>query len=940
MTTNKCSFLLLLFLFPVFSVFAQQISGRVIDLKDTSAVPGAVVALYAVNDTNKVVAGTSTDVEGFFTIKSVARDTYGLRIMYVGISYSKVIVVNADTLDLGQVIVSTDDKLLGEVRITETMIRVQQKGDTTEINANAFKTNPDANAEDLVKKMPGVTVENGQVKAQGENVTKVTVDGKEYFGDDANAALKNLPAEVVDKVQIFDQRSDQSRFTGIDDGNTQKVMNIVTKSGKGNGEFGKFYAGYGTDDRYQAGVSYNNFKNARRVTLVGGSNNINQQNFSTQDFMGTSGGGGRGGGRGFSRGGNSSDFMQGKQNGLTVAHAAGINYSDSLGKSGIISASYFFNQTDNTVNTDLSRAFFSAENNGQTYVQNSLTGTVNTNHRASLRMEWNIDSMNTIVFAPRFSTQQSSYANSFSGVNALPSALISSLQNSQESDNFYWQLNGNLTFRRKFKKPGRTFTADIDGNVNERRGDGWLYSSNTFYRTVDSVEVLDQQSNTFSNAYSVSPTFTWTEKAGKKGMVSLTYNPTLSINRSDIETSNFDSLQNSYSSLDSILSNRFDNRTTVQSVGTDYRWSDEKRTINIGLRGQQTDLYSDQLFPNELSVHRTFRILLPTATFTYKVDKSMSIRVNYRTSTSLPSVSQLQNVINNTNPLSLSIGNPLLKQSYTHRVFSRISKSDSESGRSLFMMVMGSLNNNYIGNSIWVTGADTAVFGINVPAGGQLTIPVNISGYWSVMTFGVFSTPLKAIKSNVNINWGYTYNNSPGLVNGNRNITKNQILTGGVVVGSNVSEDIDFTLSWNGNYNIVQNLLLPQQNNNFFYHTSGAKFNIILMKKLVISGEGNYTVYTGLGSDFNDDFLLLNSSIAYKFLKKNAAEVKLTVFDILKQNTAINRTVNEMYIEDTRSDVLTQYFMLTFTYNLRKFSGKIPEEGAEGRPAGMPHRPH
>jgi hypothetical protein len=177
-------------------------------------------------------------------------------------------------------------------------------------------------------------------------------------------------------------------------------------------------------------------------------------------------------------------------------------------------------------------------------------------------------------------------------------------------------------------------------------------------------------------------------------------------------------------------------------------------------------------------------------------------------------------------------------------------------------------------------------------------------------------------------------------VNGNRNITKNQILTGGVVVGSNVSEDIDFTLSWNGNYNIVQNLLLPQQNNNFFYHTSGAKFNIILMKKLVISGEGNYTVYTGLGSDFNDDFLLLNSSIAYKFLKKNAAEVKLTVFDILKQNTAINRTVNEMYIEDTRSDVLTQYFMLTFTYNLRKFSGKIPEEGAEGRPAGMPHRPH
>ena len=282
-----------------FSIFAlsgysqaYRITGKVLDEKDASSLPGVTIVVSKSGDSSAVRGGI-TDADGNFEIRGFEPGAYTLRLEYTGYAPARRRITIADRdAETGAIKMRTRDNELKSVTVKENQIRAEQKGDTAQFRADAFKTHPDAIAEDLVTKMPGVTSDNTGVKVNGENVQQVYVDGKPFFGTDPTLALKNMPAEIVDKIQVFDKLSDQAMFTGFDDGNSQKTMNIVTKKGKSEGTFGKLYAGYGTDERYTAGGNINIFHGEQKISILGMSNNINMQNFSSEDLLGVTGGGG------------------------------------------------------------------------------------------------------------------------------------------------------------------------------------------------------------------------------------------------------------------------------------------------------------------------------------------------------------------------------------------------------------------------------------------------------------------------------------------------------------------------------------------------------------------------------------------------------------------------------------------------------------------------
>ena len=922
--------LLFVLVISFISGFSQNssglIKGRVSDKASLLPIQGVSVAVLK---GSKVIAGASTNDVGIFQIKNLPFDTFTLQISFIGyVTKKQQIILSEAEKMVGNIFLEADAQKLKELTIQTNQIRVEQKGDTTSINADAYKVNRDATAEDLVKKMPGITVENGTVKAQGEDLKKVLVDGKEFFGDDAQMALRNLPAEVVDKVQIFDRMNDQSQFTGFRDGNTDKTMNITTKNGKNQGAFGKAYAGYGTDSRYQAGISLNQFKGNRRITLLGLSNNINQQNFSMQDLFG--GNAGRMGmmmaNRGNSRGGppmgGAGDFLVGQQAGIANTNSIGLNYTDKWGEKTSVQGSYFFNASNTFTQKVVNRNFLVNPEIKQLYLDSTGSQNENFNHRFNLRLEHNFDSMNSLVFTPKINVQNANIFSDQYASNFIQDTFLNQTQTSSNTQNNGYTLGGNVLYRHRFNKVGRTISLNLGADINRRNSEIFQTSLNSF---LDSNSLLQNrsfrqfaESNTNGNAYNAN--LTYTEMLNKSLQLQLSYNPSINLNYTERLTNRFDSVSNEYIIIDSLLSNTFDNTVTTQKGNVSLNWIKEKYSLTMGVTQQFLTLQSTQSFPINDNFRKDFSNLLPTANFQYKISQAKSLRIIYRTNTNTPSVTQLQNVVDNSNPLILSSGNPNLKQEYSHNLIVRYGSNNWQNAQSFFAFAMASFTNDYIANANYTaTEGAININGITIPRGAQFTMPTNLNGYFNSRSFITYGIPVKKLKSNVNLNVGLNYSMIPGLVNGLKNSANTFNINSGMVIGSNISEKIDFTISHNANINLVENTLLVSQNNNYFINTSTIKANVMPNSSWVFSTDIAYTNFQGLGSSFNQDFFLWNAGLGYRFLKK-MGELRLSVFDLLNQNASINRTITETYIEDNRSNVLQRYFMLTFTYNIRRFN--------------------
>ncbi|MEO7446133.1 MAG: outer membrane beta-barrel protein [Ferruginibacter sp.] len=922
---------LLAFTFSLAAFIAKSqdlvLSGKLMENITQAPISGATVTLTAQKDSlnPKTVL---TNADGLFSFTGLYPDRY--RIITSNVGYEVIVqqvnlqASNKVPLQFNLARLSKD---LETVVIQSTAPPVTQKGDTLQFNASQFKVNPDATAEDMIKKLPGVVIDkNGNVTAAGEAVKKVTVDGRDFFGDDATATLKNLPASVIDKIQVFDKLSDQAALTGFDDGNSVKSINIVTKANMRNGQFGRLYAGVGTDNRYSVGGNTSFFKNNFRLTLVGISNNVNQQNFASQDLLGisgsNSGGGGRGGRGGRGGGGGSEGFTVGQQNGISKTNSFGVNYADLWGKKAEVSGSYFFNNRNNNNDKFSNSEYFQKSGVSQFYKENQLSGSQNFNHRVNLRLNYKFDDKNTLMITPSLSYQNNTTNSLLGGFSYYkPADTISTAYNNSNYKTNGYNFNNNILFRHGFAKTGRSVSLNVNTSTNRTNGDNYIQNTNRYYDSIAiRTDSLQQYTDVLNNGYQLSANVAYTEPVGKKAQLQLNYQSSYAKSSSDQETYQYDYSGGKYSLFDNNLSNKFDNLTTKQSAGLSYRVGDRDNMFNAGLTYQYTDLSSNRIYPITGSVNKTFNNVLPQIMWRKKINARNSIRLFARGNTNTPSVTQLQDVYNNNNPLFISTGNPDLKQQAGYFLGSRFTYTNTAKAKSFFANLFLQQYNNYITNATYTAANDSILNNsVTLYRGSRLSKPVNLDGFFNVRSFFTYAMPVKAIKSNLSLNTGLSYSKTPGLLNGVLNKSNAYTYNAGAALASNISQYIDFNLNYSANLSNVKNSINDALNNRYVLQTAGIQLNLLHKKGWFAQNDVNNETYSGLTSGFNQNYWLWNAAIGKKFLKNQAGELKLSVFDLLKQNQSIVRTVTETYIEDVQNQVLKQYFMLTFSYSLKNF---------------------
>ncbi len=701
-----------------FKSFAQEcvIEGTVFDRQSNTPMVGAIIVVSYLND-SAVLKYAIADNNGYFIMHSLRKQKYRLKVNFIGYQkIDKVIEIKNKIENIGQLFLKPKNEVIKDVVIPGQAPAAIQKGDTTEMYAAAYKTKSDATAEDLVTKMPTVTVENNTVKAQGENVSQVLVDGKPFFGDDPTVALRSLPAEVIDKIQIFNKLSDQAELTGFDDGQTSKTMNIVTKKNRRNGTFGKVYAGHDYIDKYQVGGNLNLFNDDSRISIIGMSNNINQQNFSAQDLIGLSGNsgnsrfsgsggmsvpiGGRRGNSGGSSGGfggnNSNNFLVGQQNGISTTNSAGLNYSNTWSKLKI-SGSYFYNNSRNVLDQSLFKKF---ADNSPPYSEQDSSTSRNYNNRFNIRMEYTMDSMNSIILVPKLNFQnnnsQTSQVNCYIGQN---DSLLYPANNNTNLNASAYNLSGDLTYRHKFVKKGRTISIRVITTDNRKEPVTTLLNIN--YLTEIANDSIYQKSDALTESKSISANLMYTEPVGKNGLLQLNYSHSSANNRTNKLTDDLQHpLKPGVFPLDTALSNNYNNNYLTNSAGLGYRIKGTKFNGSLILNYQLANLTGERTFPTiaDSSINKTFMNFLPSAMFRYKFSDKNNLMIVYHAATNPPTIAQLQNVIDNSNSKMLSTGNPDLKQEYSHTLISRFAFANPEKSRNFFGFLSVTYTLNAISN--------------------------------------------------------------------------------------------------------------------------------------------------------------------------------------------------------------------------------------------------
>ena len=912
-------FCLLLISLPGF-LLAQTftINGSIQD-EQGQILPGAVVQLEY--PWEEVIQSKVTTQTGTFTFDNIEQGGYQIRISFL--SYETQVLecnLNSKNYEFGVIQLQKTNLELNEFEVKEKAPLAQIIDDTTQYNASSFKTLKDASTGDLLEKMPGISNNNGELQAQGEKVERVLVDGKPFFGNDPKAAVQNIPAEMVDKIQIYDQKSQQAQFTGFDDGETSKTINIITKSDRKAGQFGRIYGGIGDDGKYKGGGNASLFNGDQRISVIGQSNNINIQNFSSEDLLGISGSskGRRGGG---SWRGDNSNFSVPQSNGISQTHALGFNYNDQLGEKVKFSASYFGNLSENQLVENTQRYFVGRQEN-QVYTEDYLSTRDNSNHRLNMDFNWEIDSLNSINIRPSLSLQTSA-ENSLTNSNTefLSDALNTS-NNDYQSELLGYNFRNNLLWRKKFKDKKNTFSLNINTTINNNDSDSRQRSDNILYVPVESNDIIDQETAFTSLGWQIRNNATYTIPHKEFGMFSISANYDIEEERISNYTYGLDSISNTYSKVDNLLSGENNYFTHTQYLNAGYNFRKGRDVFVLArLRAQTAQLSGEEIYPQSSTLNKSFQALLPFVFARINISKTENLRIFYRSSANLPSGNELNYVLNNSNPIQLSIGNPALNQSISHRVFFRYQKTDAEKANLFYANVGLTYTNNYIGTALYLPGSEAPILSqLDVPRSAQLSQSVNLDGYLSSNGYITYGLPLSKLRSNLNLSLNGAYIRRPGLVNEEYNYSNNTNAGFGLGLSSNFSDQLDFNLSSNTSYNWVVNTIQEQLDANFINQSTSFKFAWVLKERLISRSNITHQYYNGLSDNLNQSFFLWSASIGLKMLKDQQGELAIEVFDILNQNQAIVRNVTEVYFEDVQSNVLQQFFMLSFTYNFKNFN--------------------
>ncbi len=902
---------MLFFLYSIGTLAQDSFKGRVLDEQTKEELYGAYV--FIKNEEGETLSSAYTDFDGSFQIKKPSISSFIVEVSYIGYSTIREKRTIPEGNDLGTFLLVSEGQELEAFEIQADAFRGEVRGDTVAFNAAAFRTRPEADADELVRKMPGVVIQNGVVEVQGEQVMEVLVDGRPFFGDNPAAALKNLPAEVVDRIEFLDRRSDEAQLTGYDDGETIKTINIITKPDKRAGQFGKFYGGYGTDNNYIAGGNINLFKEAQRLSILALSNNINQQNFGADELGNLEGDDSR-------RGGN--ELTVGNMPGITNTNALGANFSDEyLGEKLKLTGSYLFNNRENVMQRSSSREYVLPNDSLQLYNEDQLDQSTTTSHRMNFRIDYDINDKHALIIRPKFGMDTRSSVRTRNALNLFDSETpISSNDNVTEHNRQSMNFGNSLTYRFRFNKPGRAISTNIYTSTYDSESTSDLVAVNRNLQT-DQLDSLIQFRENLYNSFYYNARVNFFEPIGEKSRLRATYQ--ISNNMSDtFQEVLVQEQETGFVNLDSALSNQFENSYMTQRAGLGYSYRTEKLSIFSNLYLQSANIDSDRIFPGFENTQRTFTNLLPRVVMNYQVNDLSTLRFDYNTRTTAPTIRQLQDVISNANPMQISNGNPDLIQEYSHRMMARYRRINPETNKSFMFFVYTHIRPDFIGNQTFVASRDTLIQGeVLLPQGGQYSRPVNLDNYWFFRAYSSYGFPLRFMKSNLNINTGIRMNNRPGIINSQSNFNRNTGISQGFVLSSNINERVDFNLSSRGQYNMVRSSLQRELENNFYTHNTRLDLFWNFVGGVFVGSNLNHQIYRGLGEDFDQSIFLFNLDVGYRIPPSRKTELKLTVFDLFNQNTSIDRNVTDVFVEDVRTQVLRQYFMLTLTYNLRRFGG-------------------
>lgn len=916
----------LLFIINISSSAQRSIQAMVFDGKNDLPIElGAVRILHYPDST--FIQGAQTDLNGSFRLNKVKPGNYILVISMIGyIPYRQNLTMANKDLILKSIHLLENAHMLGEVKVTGDAAQLMVKGDTTEFNATAFKTSQNSVVEDLLKRLPGVEVStDGKITVNGQAITKVRVNGKKFFDDDVEMATKNIPAEVVDKVQVYDQKSDMAQLTGFEDNDTEHIINLTFKPNRRKGTFGNIMGGAGldlnNDVRYDSNMFLNTMDGDNQSTITAGGNNANT----------TRSGRGRG--------------AFGNNSGITTMQNIGYNINSIINPKLKIGGYASFNHTFNETINNSSKESYLIDS---TYINKSALTSHNENYSANLRMEleWKPDSVNTFLFQPNINYNQS-FSDSQNNYTNLADTSRTSWGNTSNVGNGT-SLVGSLgvIYSHKFNsKKGRTFTANLQTSVSQNDNGSFNYSKNN--TRADST-IVDQHTLNHSNGYGESLTMSFVEPLWNlKNFLETSVTFKNSNNTSDKNQYNKD-LSGNYTQLDSVYSNNFTNNFYSETLELNYRYVNKTLNVMMGMKGEPSQTYSYTEYSNGAArdVNNKVFNYSPTARLQYNFGKKKFLRIDYRGQTNQPSVSQLQPVKNNSNPMNMTIGNPALNPAFNNSIRMMFSTFNDSTFASINAFLTAQTTRNaLVANSIYDT------------TGKQYSQTVNAAeDPYSIFGNVMFNIPLIQKRLHFNTNTSFGLNQVYGY--SSRGLNANTLNSDSIPLG-NLSSTHRYNAGEMISLTFTNDLLEIGVRGSLKYSNTVNNLSPTIAITKDWSGGGNVMFHlpynVGIGSDINyttqqgysaiaQNQLIWNASID-KTIFNNLGVVALKVVDILHQQKNIIQTIGDNYIQYNTYNTLPTYFLLSFTYKINQFKGaKNPADRRHdferfGPPPGGDH-PH
>ena len=910
------------------SIFAQnngRITGKIVDQETKEPVAQANVRILHQKD-SLYLNGVASDQEGNFAI-SVPYGNYIIHVTYVGHHdlFRNVTISNTNrTANLGSVELGTDNILLDAAVVTAKAAEIVVRGDTVEYNADSYKVTESAILEDLLKKMPGIEIDSeGKITVNGREIKKIMVDGEEFFSTDPKVASKNLPAKMVEKLQVLDRRTDMAQMTGFDDGEEETIINLMVKPGMKEGLFGNAFVGYGTKDRYEGNAMVNYMKDKNQYTVLGGFNNTNNAGFSdlASSMFGSGGGGGR-------------RMFFGGRSGITTSGNAGFNFSQQFTNKLKLGGNLRYGNTDNnTLSKTHTQNILSSGNTLED--ENNSSNNYSQNFNMDLRLEWTPDTLTRIIFNPEgsvYNNRRTELSDFLTTTETLEDSINygdSRYNSTGDGKN----LSARLDVSRTLGKKGRILSVQLRGGMSDSENEG-TNLSNTFYNGTKPDDLIDQRFVNTNDSKNWRGYVSYVEPLGNNNAIQFAYQYRQNISGSDKDTRVKDESGN-YTVLDEQYSKRLENNFTNQEIEFNFQSVRQKYDYTIGFSVQPSSSQSKTFIgDNKISdFTRDVVNYAPMAQFNYRWTRQHNLRLRYFGNTDQPSVTQLSPVVDVSNPLNITYGNPDLNPSFEHRLNLRYQNFNPEKNRSMgFFGDIRYLTNDIVSSTM--TDRET---------GRRETTYENVAGNWNANGRMMMNIPLKNIRFSVFSMSFASYNHANGFSNLEKNLSRRLNL--GETLGLNYRSDlIDFGIRGNISYNKVKNSLEGQRDQEFLNYGGNANTTLYLPWDMSIESDINYSTNSGYSDGFTQDEWLWNASIQKQLFKQKNGTIRLKIYDILQQRSNISRSVTSNYIRDTTTNTLTTYFMVHFVYRFNIFKNgatredMMPQHGpGPGRGFGRGH---